>query len=858
MNNWDKIKFLFKEAVELSPEGREVFLNEKCKDDPSLRKEIESLIESDQKVEDFLENPLIETKEFISGENSADPFIGLQLGKYRVEKKIGEGGMAVVYSAVRTDEQFKKKVAIKFIKRGMDTDEIIKRFKIEQQALAGLDHPLIAKIIDGGTTDNGLPYFIMELVEGEAVDKYCVSKNLSITKKLELFRKICSAVQYAHQNLIVHRDIKPGNIFVKPDGTPKLLDFGISKLLDSSNDQTILTRTGFRLMTLEYASPEQFKGGQITIAADIYSLGVVLYELLTGNFPYKFKSSLPNEIERLICTTEPAKPSSSIGRFDEDKLNEGNKILSNEQASAVNEKDYKRIKRRLTGDIDNIVLKAMQKDPARRYSTVEQFSEDIRRHLTGLPVIARKNSLRYRSKKFIERHRAGVITSFIFFLVVVAGAIGILLQSKVAEDERDKAQIEAVKVNKINSFLQDMLSSADPTQVGKDVKVVDVLDKASKKIDSELKAQPEVAAELKTTIGITYENLGIYDKAEVQLKQALQIRQSLFGENNDKTASSINNLAGILHSEGELDRAKKLYEKAIEIHRRFPKPKHVELADALNNCGILNLDLGNYDESIKYFNEAYAIYLEVYGKQNDNTAALITNLALSYHYKGDLKSAEGLYREALNISYKLPGNVQLQIAHETNDLAFLLHDKGDHKGALELFEKSLEIREKILGKNHPGLGLAIFNMGTELYYLKDYSGSLKKINEAYKIWQKSIPADHPYFAKVYYWFGKLYNEKGLVEKAKSYLLKSLSLRLKKQPDNRLLIAETRFELGRTYFLQKNYIKANSLLLKNFNILKEELGKKNIETINDAMLLSELYLKLQRPDEANKYKTYLSE
>ena len=183
-----------------------------------------------------------------------------------------------------------------------------------------------------------------------------------------------------------------------------------------------------------------------------------------------------------------------------------------------------------------------------------------------------------------------------------------------------------------------MLSSADPTQVGKDVKVVDVLDKASKKIDSELKAQPEVAAELKTTIGITYENLGIYDKAEVQLKQALQIRQSLFGENNDKTASSINNLAGILHSEGELDRAKKLYEKAIEIHRRFPKPKHVELADALNNCGILNLDLGNYDEAIKYFNEAYAIYLEVYGKQNDNTAALITNLALSYHYKGDLKS----------------------------------------------------------------------------------------------------------------------------------------------------------------------------------------------------------------------------
>ncbi len=858
MNNWDNIKTIFREVIELSPDERKAFLDEKCKDDPELRKEIESLIESDLKGEDFLETPPIKSIELMKDDNSPETFIGMEIGKYRVEEKIGDGGMAVVYSATRIDNQFEQHVAIKFIKRGMDTDEIIKRFKIEQQALAGLDHPYIAKIIDGGTTDNGLPYFIMELIEGEPIDKYCTTKNLSITEKLELFQKVCSAVQYAHKNLIVHRDIKPGNIFITQDGTPKLLDFGISKLLGSSNDQTSLTRTGFRLMTLEYASPEQFKGQQITIATDIYSLGVVMYELLTGSFPYKFRSPLPHEIEKVICTTEPVKPSTAITRFTDNKMFEIKDVnINDQQIVKSNDKKRRKLKRSLTGDIDNIILKAMNKEPERRYTTVEQFAEDIKRHLTGLPVLARKNSVGYRSKKFFERHKAGVISAFLFFILIIAGAIAIIIQSNVAAKQRDRAQIEAIKVKKINSFLQDMLSSADPTEVGKDVKVIDILDRAIKKIDTELKEQPEVKAELKTTIGITYESLGIYDKAEAQLRQALKIRQSFFGENNDETANSINNVAGILYSEGKLDSAKILYEKSIEIHKRFPMPKHAELADALNNLGILNLDLGNYDAAIKNFNEAYSIYLELYGKQNSNTAALITNLALSYHYKGDLNSAEKLYRKALDISYKLPGNAELQIAHETNDLASLLRDKNDHAGALELFRKSLKIREKILGNNHPGLALAIYNLGVELYYTRNYEEANSKINEAYKIWQKSLPPDHPYFSKIYYWFGKLYNEKGMTEKAKSYLLKSLALRLKKQPDNKLIIAETRFELGRTYMLQKKYDKAEPLLSTNFDILKNELGDKSFETVEAAKVVSEFYLKLKEPQQAKKYSLYFS-
>jgi eukaryotic-like serine/threonine-protein kinase len=515
LSDWDRVKSLFQQAIELSPEQRKFFLNEQCKDDPGLRKEIESLIESYSKSGGLLEITSIQSDESESLNDSSDPFIGMTLGKYKVEKKIGDGGMAVVYSAVRIDEHFTRRVAIKFIKRGMDTEEIIKRFKIEQQTLAALNHPSIANIIDGGTSKNGLPYFVMELIEGEPINKYCKNKNLSVTEKLKLFRKVCSAIQYAHQNLVIHRDIKPVNIFVTSGGIPKLLDFGIAKLLNTSDGQTSLTRTGLRLMTLEYASPEQLKGEQITTSTDIYSLGIVLYEILTDNFPYKFNNTLPYEVERVICTTEPLKPSTVVRNID-NRLNEDKNNQLENSPKLFDTKHYAKISRRLSGDIDNIVLKAMQKETARRYSSAEQFSEDINSHLTGLPIIARRNSIGYRSRKFFERHKVGVIATAVILLSIIAGAVGIIYQSKAAANERDKAQTEAVKVEKINSFLKDMLSSADPYEKGKDVKVVEILDNASKKIDSTLHGQPEIEAELRTTVGRTYEDLGIYNKAEVQ------------------------------------------------------------------------------------------------------------------------------------------------------------------------------------------------------------------------------------------------------------------------------------------------------------------------------------------------------
>ncbi|MEJ2613786.1 MAG: serine/threonine-protein kinase [Ignavibacteriaceae bacterium] len=853
MNDWDKLKALFQKAIELSPEERKPFLEEQCRDNPELRKEIEALISAQGKSGGLLDITSIQSGEQDSPNDSSGLFVGMTIGKYKVEKKIGDGGMSVVYSAVRADEHFTRRVAIKFIKRGMDTEDIIKRFKIEQQTLAALNHPNIARIIDGGTTANGLPYFVMELIEGEPVDKYCMKEKLSITDKLKLFQNVCSAVQYAHQNLVIHRDIKPGNIFVTSDGTPKLLDFGIAKLLNSSEGQTNLTRTGFRVMTLEYASPEQLKGVQITTSTDIYSLGVVLYELLTGSFPYKFNNTLPYEVERVICTTEPEKPSTAVRKTIE-KFHKGkNNILL---SSGFENKNYKKVRRRLAGDIDNIVLKAMQKEPYRRYSSVEQFSEDINRHLTGLPIIARRNSIGYRSKKFYERHRVGVTASVIILLLIIAGAVGIVYQSKVAADERDKAQIEAVKVEKINSFLQDMLSSADPYEKGKDVKVVEILDNASKKIDSTLKGQPEIEAELRTTIGRTYEDLGIYKKAETQYKKAFKIRKSLFGINNEKTANSLQNMASITFDEGDFEKAKVLFEKSINILKEFPNSESSSLAEALNQYGMINVQLGKYDKGIKYFKESYAIYSRK-GNQTYNTISLVNNIAWAFDYKGELDSAEAMFRKVLSVGNKLTGNKALLIAHATNNLASILHEKGDYKEAIELYRKSLSIREKVLGEKNPEVALAICNLAEELYYVKQYSESLVKVKKAFQIWKETLPAGHPYFDKIYLLLGRISNEKDEPGKAEQYLQKALKIEYNKLTGHKYYIAETKCELGKSFFLQGRYNKAKSLLLENFSVLKKDLGEKNIQTIYAAKIIAELYLKLKEPEEANKYNDLIS-
>ena len=561
--------------------------------------------------------------------------------------------MGTVYLAVRDDDQYEKQVAIKLVRRGMDTDFIVDRFRHERQILASLDHTNIARLLDGGTTEDGLPYFVMEYIEGSPINQYCDDRRLSTVERVKLFRTVCSAVQYAHQNLVVHRDIKPSNIIVTPEGVAKLLDFGIAKLLalDAVGQAQAATVTMMRPMTPDYASPEQVRGRAITTAADIYSLGVLLYELLTGRRPYRVKTFTPQEIEQVICEQEPEKPSTAIDRGE-----------------AQNEKT----RRRLRGDLDNIVLMAMRKEPERRYASVEQFSDDLRRHLEGLPVRARKDTLAYRAEKFVRRHKVGVAMAALMLALVVGAIVIVLGESRRAARERDKAE-------RVSAFLVNIFKVSDPDEArGKTVTAREILDKGAERIEVELKDQPEVQATLMNTVGLVYRGLGLYEEAGVLIEKSLIIRRELHGGEHVEVAKSLNDLGWIYIEKQKPAEAEPLLREALDMRRRL-LGDHPDVAQSMNFLGFALFDKGDDDTAERLFRESLAMRRRFLGEHMD-VAQSLNNLGLTLHDKGDYDGAEPLFEEAIAIDRKLIYGDHPTVATHLNNLALLKLNKNDYSG----------------------------------------------------------------------------------------------------------------------------------------------------------------------------------
>ncbi|HKR13952.1 MAG TPA: serine/threonine-protein kinase, partial [Pyrinomonadaceae bacterium] len=390
---WRRIEEIFQAVVEQPNDQRETFLARACGGDDELRREVASLL-AHEGADGFIQS-LIAGGSHLLERHGDETIIGSHIGVYRVTGLIGHGGMGTVYAAVRDDDVYRQQVALKVVKRGMDTQSIVHRFRHERQILASLEHPNIARLLDGGTTHDGLPYFVMEHITGQTITRYCENHKISLAEKLRLFRQVCAAVQYAHQKLIIHRDLKPSNILVTDNGQSKLLDFGIAKLLTAEDGAEALTGTGVRLMTPDYASPEQVYGQSVTTATDIYGLGLVLYELLTAQKLHRFKSRSAVEIERVVCETEITKPS----------------ILVNSA----------KLRRQLSGDLDNIALMALRREPERRYQSAEQFSDDVRRYLAGLPVRARQDTVGYRAGKFARRHKLVLAAAMLVVLSLIGG-----------------------------------------------------------------------------------------------------------------------------------------------------------------------------------------------------------------------------------------------------------------------------------------------------------------------------------------------------------------------------------------------------------------------------------------------------
>lgn len=835
----NKIRELFDKASNLNAVEREVFLNQECANELELKKEILSLLDSLENTKDFLEEALTIVEQ--NKNNFTDPYIDKQIGNYLIDGEAGVGGMGIVYTGRRNDKEFEQKVAIKILKHGITSEYLLKRFQIERQTLANLQHQNIARLLDGGRTIDGLPYLVMEFIDGIPITEFCHQKKLSLEEKLKLFREVCTAVQYAHQNLIVHRDLKPGNILVTKDGIPKLLDFGIAKLIDEElvDNNEGLTRTGVWHLTPEYASPEQIKGDKITTASDIYSLGVLLYQILTGYQPYKISNNSPAAISKIITEEIIQKPSEKV------------KDKSREHAESnlfLNDK----ISNQLKGDLDNIVSKAMHKDPARRYVSVEQFSEDIRRHLSGLPVIAQKDTAGYRLSKFIQRHKVGFISSVGFIVFLIINLIAIIWQANIAANERDKAKLEAQKVETVNKFLLDMLSSVDPTEIGRDVKVYDVLRKSALGVEKGFKDQPGIEASIQKTIGKTLTSLGEYDEAKPHLLRSLLLNERVYGKQSNQASESNYELALYYHWIGELKTADSLYKKSLQIFKRNSDVSKRSLASTLNDYGILKSDFAEFDESKKMYEESLNILLENYGEKDRDVASLYNNLAIVMQAQKDLDGAEKYFHKALELNIELFGENRPEVSSNYNNLAYIYIDKGDFTRAEEYFIKSLELKKKYYGADHSYVGFAFLNLGGLEFRIGKINESEKYILDAIKNLKKSVNEDHIWLGLAYYWYGKILIEKSKYSEAETYLRKSLTINKKNYPKDHPNIISSSAELGVVSFHLGKFAEAEKLLVYGYNGVKSLKGEKDHNTIR---FLDYLVKSLKQTDKTQKLAIY---
>lgn len=539
---WQRIRGVYEEASSLASAERLSFLDRTCANDSELRHEVESLLDYENRVGTvFLKIPASDLIGTAVAEAAIPCRIGRRIGVYQIEEEIGHGGMGEVYRAARVDGQYEKQVAVKLVRGGYDSRMIVERFRHERQILATLDHPNIARLLDGGTSEEGIPYLVMELIEGLPIDQYCEERDLSLSERLHLFEHVCSAVQYAHQRLVIHRDIKPSNILVTAEGVPKLLDFGIAKILDPSGGVEI---TLVRPMTPEYASPEQIRGDPITTASDVYSLGVLLYRLLTGRSPYRVDTRNPTEHARAVSEIEPERPSAAISRPT---------ILSESRtARPIGGSPHSaKLSRILKGDLDNIILKALRKEPDRRYVSADKLQEDIHRHLQGLPVLAVPDSLVYRARKFIRRNRAGVTAAVLVMLAIVAAVFVSLRQAEIAEQQRRRAEKRFEDIRKLaNSLIFEIhdsieaLPGATPSRKLLLDRAVEYLDNLSQDANGDLNLQRELAwayQRLATVQGdTTQSNLGQVSAAEESHRKSMALFEVVAKANPHNVTDQLN------------------------------------------------------------------------------------------------------------------------------------------------------------------------------------------------------------------------------------------------------------------------------------------------------------------------------
>jgi serine/threonine protein kinase/Tfp pilus assembly protein PilF len=794
-SRWQKIQALFEEIVDSGPTERAARLAASCKNDLDLQKSVESLLASDQRTEDPLLNAIGEAAESLLQEHQ-DRLLGTRIGQYRVVSILGHGGMSTVYRGERDDAQYNQTVAIKVLHHATLHPRLRSRLHSERHILATLDHPSIARLIDSGDLEDGTPYLVMEHVDGESIDAYCDTRTLFVRERLELFVQVCAAVQYAHRNLVVHRDIKAANIFVTGDGTPKLLDFGIAKMLapESLSHTLPVTRLQERILTPENAAPEQLLGRPITTATDIYSLGVLLYQLLTGRSPYRLSGYSQLQLERAICMDDPARPSQVVvaklgGESDADR----SRISDRRGLSPL------RLRARLSGDIDAIIAKAMRKEPDRRYASVEAFADDLNRHLLGRPVLARQGDWHYNASKFLRRHALpvlGVIAAFLG-LGVVAGVT--LWQNHRIELARDATAQERDHAQQVSAFLVDVFSQADPfNALGREPTAKELLDRGAEKILGNTSLQPEVRAQLLESIGLAYRRQGLSDRAAPLFEQAVAIRREERPLDRHRTAAALANLARALTDGGHLISAEAYLRQALDMSRSgddAPSPS-IETSDILVQFGQFELDAkGDPGHAGKLFNEALDIYRAALGNQNLSVASTLGNLAAAAIWMGDFALAERYQREAMTIFQATVSRNHPDHAVALATLGYILTQRDKYQEAEQMLNEALEIERNVFGANNKRIAEIESHLGILYERQGELPRAIQATQSAVRIGTERLGENH--YLTGYYLdnLAGLYLEAGDLPAAERYARQALEVYARALPARHLYVASTRRLLG---------------------------------------------------------------
>ena len=817
--NWKTVETIIDEVLELPIDKREEYLRERCKDNQELKNEVTLLLTSITESEGWLEHPeeykselFNELSDDVSALSTSRSLAGTNIGAYTIKEEIGFGGMGNVYRAERDKDDISHQVAIKILDRHRASDSVIKRFRQEQKVLAKLNRPQIAQFFDGGVTADGSPYIIMEYVNGIPIDEYCQQNNCSVAQKINLFKDVLKGVRYAHENLVIHRDLKPGNILVTYEGKVKILDFGISKLIDEEADIT-LTKEGSRLLTPKYAAPEQILQSNITTATDTYSLGILLYYLLTNAFPYKLENLTQYEAEQIILKNEPLKPSSTV-------------------KDAV-------LKKQLSSDLDAIILKAIRKETDYRYRTVNNFLVDLENFERNLPVSALEDTRTYRVKKFLKRNRKNVAFGSILLIVVLTLAGFFTWQ---LTEERNQATVEAEKAENVKNLLIDIFEANDPISNDEDntTTLPALLEAGTNKILDE-EVTPAVKIELLLTLATIYQNITEFDKARELALTSLELSNQHFGPQSVSTAQSYIQLGGIDIDLGNYQQGKSEFIKAKGILEKQLSPSDPVYAKLYDHLAYAEENLSNYDASHDYFKKALTVIQQ---QSKIDSALLVSELrsvARGYHRTDQHQKGDSLMLKALEVSEAFHGENDIVTGSVLGDLGLYLMTRAEYKKAREYFNRSLEIKEEvygedghpnytatltnlgvlektlgnfevaeslfvktmkideqIFGKQHPYVAMSKSHLGHITFKLGNYLQAKNFYAETIEVYKKSYGAEHPYMGGAYKGYARAASALGNYSVADEYFDKTLKIYKKNNTADEALYAKLYEALGKHF------------------------------------------------------------